>query len=98
MLRLIDFKGVYPNPMVENSHIYFMLRGASEVTMTVYNVAGEIIIKSVANLAAGANIQVWEGKNESGGRCASGVYLVKVRARAINGEHDEFWVTVAIAR
>jgi hypothetical protein len=97
-MRLILLKGVYPNPFSEDCKIYFLLRNPADVTMTVYNVAGEIIVKQVASLAAGVNIQVWEGKNEAGGRCASGVYLVKVKAQNVQGEHDEFWATVAIAR
>ena len=84
--------------MVENTHLYFVLRIPAEVTLTVYNVAGEIIVKQVQTLAAGKNILVWEGKNESGGRCASGVYLVKVKALSASGERDDLWTTVVIAR
>lgn len=98
VMKLIVIKGIYPNPMTEEGHIYFLLRNPAEVTMTAYNVAGEIILKRSAALPAGANIQVWDGRNDAGGRCASGIYLIKVRAQNAGGEHDEFWATLAIAR
>ena len=98
MDRLILLKGIYPNPMVDECKIYFLMRSPAEVLIDVYNVAGEIIVHRAANLARGVNIQVWKGENEAGGRCASGVYLVSVKALNAAGEHDEFWASVAIAR
>ena len=98
VMKLIVLKGLYPNPMTEEGHIYFLLRNPAEVSLTAYNVAGEIILRRSVDLPAGANIQTWDGKNDAGGRCASGVYLMKVRAQNANGEHDEFWATQAITR
>jgi len=97
-MALILLKGVYPNPMVDEAKIYFVLRNSADVTMTVYNVAGEIVLRRETSLPAGANIQVWKGENDAGGRCASGVYLVKVKAQNAAGAHDDFWATIAIAR
>ena len=98
VMKLIELKGLYPNPITEEGKIYFGLRNAADVVMTAYNVAGEIILRRSVALPAGVNIQVWDGRNDAGGRCASGVYLIKVRAQNANGEHDEFWATLAIAR
>jgi hypothetical protein len=77
--------------------VFFTLREASHVDLKVFNVAGEPILTRVLDLPAGPQLQEWDGRNESGSRCASGVYLVRVGAQA-SKDSDVFWVPVAIVR
>ncbi len=94
----IEFHGFYPNPFDKEGSVYFSLRADAEVNMNIYNVAGEIIHKRSVSLAAGKQILVWKGENQDGGRCASGVYVLHVKATNIFNESGEFWSHAVIAR
>jgi hypothetical protein len=90
--------GIYPNPFSERTHIGFRLGADATVTLTVYNVAGELIVSDRIERSAGIHEWIWEGLNRLGSRCASQVCLVHVSAAGRNGQVADYWTNVAIAR
>jgi hypothetical protein len=96
--RLIKVKGLYPNPFSDKLGVYYTLRVDAAVKMTVYNVAGEPIWKVEQGGKNGKNLLTWAGENESGGRCASGVYLLHLQAIGVDGSTDDFWERAAASR
>ena len=94
---LIADHGVYPNPFIRNMKIFYDLREQSEVTMTVFNVAGEVVLSQSVPGESGSNLVLWEGINNAGARIASGTYLIHVKAETLGGKKDDFW-TLGVAR
>jgi hypothetical protein len=71
----------YPNPFNPRTVIRFYLPEAEEIVLDIYNVAGE----RVARLAEGTREKgyhevSWNGRNDSGTQCASGVYFSRLTA------------------
>ena len=78
--------GVTPNPSTDLSRIRFRLApsrgGVGETaTLAIYDVAGRAVFHAaLAGLAAGEHVFEWDGRDSRGGRVASGVYGVEIRA------------------
>jgi flagellar hook assembly protein FlgD len=96
--KLIKVRGLYPNPFSDKLRVYYTLRVASDVKMHVYNVAGEPIWTFNVSAKAGKNEIVWAGENESGGRCATGAYVLRLEAKGVDGTEDSFWERAAVSR
>ena len=71
----------HPNPFNPSTTITFALPEASEVTLQIYNLRGQLVrtLHSGA-LAAGRYSLVWNGADESGASVSSGVYIYRLRA------------------
>jgi hypothetical protein len=76
-----------PNPTRTASTIVFTLPAARTVSIDVLDLAGRHVrtLRSGALMPAGEHSVVWDGVDETGGRVAAGVYLVKVRAGSETG-------------
>ena len=77
-----------PNP-VENGKTFFTYQLAQppdKVTIKIYTVSGRLI-RTITEASAnrGNNETYWDGKDETGIRCANGVYLYRVIAHIENG-------------
>jgi hypothetical protein len=73
---------VYPNPVQENAAIKFNLPQQSNVTISVYNVCGQIVFESAENtLVSGAHVFNFDVSTLS-----SGVYVYKINAIGVNGK------------
>jgi len=72
----------YPNPFNPVTKIAYSIREAGPTTIEVYNIAGRVVRTLLdTELAAGASGYVlWDGTNDGGERCASGVYFYRLRA------------------
>ena len=73
-----------PNP-VEKGRTFFTYQLAQppdKVTIKIYTVSGRLI-KTIVDASAnrGNNETFWDGKDETGIRCANGVYLYRVIAK-----------------
>jgi hypothetical protein len=70
-----------PNPFDATSSIAFDLASASHVQARLYSVEGQLV-STLANepLPAGRHVLQWDGKDDRGGRAASGVYFLRMRA------------------
>ncbi len=81
-----------PNPM-ENGRTFFtyqLLQPPDKVTIKIYTVSGRLI-KTISDASAdrGDNETFWDGKDETGVRCANGVYLYRVVAQTENGSVEK---------
>ena len=72
----------YPNPFNPVTKIAYSVKEAGPVTIEVYNVAGKIVRTLLdTEVDAGARgFVVWDGANDGGKRCASGVYFYRIAA------------------
>ena len=72
----------YPNPFNPETTIPYDLSSESIVSLTIYNIAGQVVHKLVdgESLAAGQYQAVWDGRSESGASVASGMYFYLLHA------------------
>ncbi|MDP8210115.1 MAG: T9SS type A sorting domain-containing protein [Candidatus Stygibacter australis] len=71
----------YPNPFNPETQITFNLPEAEYVNLSVYNLKGQLV-KLLADeiLPAGKNSLIWNGRNATGRKVSSGVYLVRFKS------------------
>ena len=72
----------YPNPFNPETTIPYDLNSDAIVSLTIYNIAGQVVRKLVdgESLAAGQYQAVWDGRSESGASVASGMYFYLLHA------------------
>ncbi|MFQ5604352.1 MAG: right-handed parallel beta-helix repeat-containing protein [bacterium] len=79
----VDFtlKQNYPNPFNPSTTITFALPEAGEVTLAIYNLRGQLIRTLASSVfTAGVHNLAWDGKDASGLRVASGIYVFRIQA------------------
>jgi uncharacterized repeat protein (TIGR01451 family) len=96
--ELLKEHGLYPNPFSDQVRVFFTLRTAAEARLAIYNVAGEPIVHLSRDLPAGKNEILWDGSNDGGARCASGVYLLRLEATGLDGTSGSYWTSAVIQR
>ncbi|MBN2411626.1 T9SS type A sorting domain-containing protein [candidate division KSB1 bacterium] len=71
----------YPNPFNPSTTIDFSLKTREQVKLSIYDILGHQI-KTLVNqtLTPGFHSVTWDGRNESGGTVASGVYFYRIEA------------------
>jgi len=69
----------YPNPFNPSTTIRFALPVAADVSINIYNNAGQLI-RTLTNRRFNAGYQnvVWDGRNKAGVQAASGVYFYRL--------------------
>ncbi|MFQ6104075.1 MAG: FlgD immunoglobulin-like domain containing protein [Candidatus Glassbacteria bacterium] len=77
----------YPNPFNPKTTITFDVPGElgdeRQVRLTIYDVRGRKVKALVdSELEPGSHRVVWDGRNDSGQRVTSGVYLYTLRSEA----------------
>ncbi len=72
----------YPNPFNPVTKIAYSVKDAGRVTVRVYNAAGRTVRTLLdEETAAGTDGHVvWDGRNDRGERCGSGVYFYRIEA------------------
>ena len=76
----------YPNPFNPETWIPFELQEASEVLVRIYGVDGGLVraldlgYRAAGYYTARADAAYWDGRNRTGERVASGVYLYELQA------------------
>jgi len=72
----------YPNPFNPSTTITFAVPEASEVTLAIYNLRGQLIQTLHSGpIAAGQHSVVWNGNDSRGVKVASGVYVYRLEAK-----------------
>jgi hypothetical protein len=71
----------YPNPFNPETVIKFSLKEKSNVTLTVYNIAGQ----KVAELVSGEMEKGFHEKKFNGTKLSSGVYIFRLNAQSLEG-------------
>jgi len=76
---LSRIESIIPNPFSSTTRITFSLDIASRINLAVYNIQGQII-KTLADQAfsEGKHEMVWDGKDNTGNKVSSGIYLLKL--------------------
>ena len=71
----------YPNPFNPSTTIAFSVPRAGEVTLSIYNLRGQLVQTLVSGaMAAGQHRVVWDGTDARGARVSSGVYVYQLKA------------------
>ncbi|MCH6559422.1 T9SS type A sorting domain-containing protein [candidate division KSB1 bacterium] len=74
----------YPNPFNPSTTITFGVPEASEVTLAIYNLRGQVIRTLHSGpIAAGQHSVVWNGTDFRGAKVASGVYVYRLEGKRI---------------
>jgi len=69
----------YPNPFNPSTNISFALPEESSVQITIFDLTGREIWRSVkSNYPAGNYTITWNGVNQSGANVVSGIYIVRM--------------------
>jgi FlgD Ig-like domain len=74
----------YPNPFNAGTVIPFALKDASEWSVTIYNVMGQVVRNFTGHNEAGQINVSWDGSDENGSSVSSGVYFYRVQAGTWN--------------
>jgi hypothetical protein len=76
----------YPNPFNPETWVPYKLAKASDVTINIYNVAGQLVRtlelghREVGSYTVRERAAYWDGRNVSGERVASGVYFYNIQS------------------
>ena len=76
----------YPNPFNPETWIPYQLSAAAEVSITIYNVTGNVVRKldlghqSAGNYLGRSQAAYWDGRNTLNERVASGIYFYQIQA------------------
>jgi flagellar hook assembly protein FlgD len=76
-----DLAQNYPNPFNPSTRIRYSLARNSQVSLSIYNVAGQLV-KTLVNdtRTAGPHAVTWDGRDDRGVPVASGVYFYRLVA------------------
>jgi len=76
-----EITGIYPNPFNPIATVRYALTKDAQVNMVIYNARGQII-RSVNEgfKTVGTHPLIWDGKDNSGRNCSTGVYFFKMQA------------------
>jgi hypothetical protein len=81
----------YPNPFNPSTTIQYDLPKQSVVTLKVYSVLGQEVATLVdSHQAAGYHQILWTGKSDGGNLVSSGVYIIRMFAKADGSGNDSF--------
>ncbi len=70
-----DLLPLYPNPFNPTVKIPYTLKEAGNVEFAIYNSRGQLVRRlNTGEKASGAHNEVWDGRDNSGQPCATGVY------------------------
>jgi len=75
----------FPNPFNPKTSFVLALPVASEYSVTVYNIAGQVVKTFAGSASAGNKIITWDGTDNNGTVVSSGIYFYK----AIAGKYSD---------
>ena len=79
--KVYDLSQSYPNPTKEGLRINYALPKESQVSLKIYNVAGQLVrALREGKEKPGYYVAEWDGKDQGGHRVSSGVYLYRMEA------------------
>jgi hypothetical protein len=79
--KVTGLSTIYPNPFNPSTTIKYGLANAETFDITIYNSRGQIVkVMERAHKEAGNYSAFWNGTDEQGKACGTGVYYVKMQA------------------
>ena len=96
---VLNLKGNFPNPMMNDTHIVYWLSTDADVSIKVYTVSGEVVLNhdGLPGLA-GYDSFYWDGKNRATKPVASGVLIYRISAVSPRNEHQEKFSKLAVVK
>jgi flagellar hook assembly protein FlgD len=81
----------HPNPFSSNTHIDYTLAKSGNVTLSIFNVNGELVrtIQNGHQVAGNYSID-WNGLNNSGNPAHSGVYFYRLQTEGFTATQKMF--------
>ncbi|MDY0151749.1 MAG: FlgD immunoglobulin-like domain containing protein [Candidatus Cloacimonas sp.] len=74
-----EFNGIYPNPFNPNATLSYGLAKQGEVNFAIYNTRGQLVRSfSEGTKAAGNYKTYWNGTDNNGRICSTGVYYIRM--------------------
>ena len=85
MPKEFNLKQNYPNPFNPVTKISFELPESSNVTLTIYDAIGKVVIQPISGseLKAGCHEYIWNASQEN---LASGIYFYKLEAGSFSDQ------------
>lgn len=75
----------YPNPFNPTTTISFEIPNDAHVNLDIYNVRGQMVKRLVnTQKAIGKHSVVWDGKDEQGRDCSSGIYYYRLKSHGLS--------------
>lgn len=70
----------YPNPFNPTTSIRYSIEEPGSVSLEIYNIKGQLV-KTLyhGNAEVGSHTAIWNGLDNSGNACSSGVYFYRLR-------------------
>ena len=83
-----DKVSLYPNPFVNYLNIQFFAEKDGQAEISIYDLAGRLIMKKSLQAHAGINKYTWNGVSNQGASCAGGVHIVRVTVDGQTTAHE----------
>ena len=79
--QVTELKGIFPNPFNPTAQISYSIKDAATVNIRIYNSRGQIV-RSYNNApgTVGNHRIVWDGRDDIGSGCSTGLYFVRMYA------------------
>ncbi|MBC8365825.1 beta-propeller fold lactonase family protein [bacterium] len=76
----------YPNPFNPKTEIHFTLKRGGSVSLAVFDTTGrrQRRLISASEMSAGDHSIVWDGRDDSGEKVVSGIYLLSLQSAELN--------------
>ena len=79
LVSVTELKGNYPNPFNPTTTIGFSINDPGRVTLTIYNMKGQMVKTLVdANMVRDNHTVIWNGTDNNNSKVTSGIYFYKM--------------------
>jgi len=76
-----ELRAIYPNPFNPRARIAFSLADRTAVNIDIYNTRGQLVRRiPLGEKAAGQHQAEWDGRDDQGRDCGTGVYHIRMTA------------------
>ena len=88
--KTFDLSQNYPNPFNPDTHIKYQLPEQGDVKLVIYDIMGRMVRKLVDQRnEPGFFDIVWDGKNQSGVKVATGIYIYRIHVDGTTKKYDK---------
>ena len=88
--KTFDLSQNYPNPFNPDTHIKYQLPEQGDVKLVIYDIMGRMVRKLVDQRnEPGFFDIVWDGKNQSGVKVATGIYIYRIHVDGVSKKFEK---------